>query len=215
MHFDLEDEWHSATIISAFFEQLSKICFRLTSLVLYCQEPYHSLTLFSPIHNFRLLRTLPLRELTLEYCDRGTLGEPSVIREMLEIWPTLRELDIMLYEIDLKDLRIILPFCSRLSLLRLYIPVMLPVELSAEDLTHALSSQSGTAYPVLKLFSFGQDDPKWDHSHSALDRISRYILSLRPNVSFWISNDYVKPWTTEPYEWADYLNARLSIPLNI
>ncbi|KAG8723840.1 hypothetical protein FRC09_001542 [Ceratobasidium sp. 395] len=214
MNFHSIDEWHSAIIISTFFEQLPKFCPKITELVLYCSGLRHSPTLFSPIHNIRLLRTLPLQELTLGTCDRDMLGEPDVIRQVLDALPTLRELDIRLYEVGLEDLRMILPFCSRLSVLRLYIRVMLPVEALDEELTHASSLRSGTAYPALKLLSLGQDDPEWDHSHSALDRISRYILSLRPNISFWVRNDDVKPWTTEPYEWADYLNAQLSTPIN-
>ncbi|KAG8764665.1 hypothetical protein FRC12_007964 [Ceratobasidium sp. 428] len=213
MHCHSNDEWHSATITTTFFEQLSKICLKLTELVLDYSGLHQSPTLLSPLNNFRLLQTLPLQELSLQDCDRDMLGEPSIIREMLDIWPTLRELDIMLYEIDLEDLRMILPFCSRLSLLRLYIPVMLPVEISDEEFTHALSLQSGTAYSALKLCSHGDKDPEWDHSHSVLDQVSRYILSLRPNVTFWISNGYLKPSTPEPYEWADYLNVQLNTPL--
>ncbi|KAG8693036.1 hypothetical protein FRC08_009354 [Ceratobasidium sp. 394] len=199
-------EWNHE--VTEFFEQVAKSFPNLVELSLVdfpiIRETFPGLV---------SLRVLPLCKVFIPNCGRLDL-HPNTAWGFLKHWSSLNELDLCSYEASFDDLQGILPFLPELSVLRLCITMSVPEEISDADLAQALALQLGTTYRPLKLIS-SRDEPQISCELSELDEVARYLLSMRPHISYWSSSDMERPWRYRRYKWLEYLNAQLQAPPDI
>ncbi|KAG9096463.1 hypothetical protein FS749_008425 [Ceratobasidium sp. UAMH 11750] len=120
-------------------------------------------------------------------------------------------LDLGMLVADLEDLHYVLPLCQQLSSLRLYIKIEeILSESSNTTPSQALGLRSGQVHGPLKLVSsYPQPDFWW--TLPELDELARQLSSMRPNITYYVSDDSQQPWRFHRYPWVTYLNTQLKV----